>query len=250
MVKRLLTDFVRWIQNFAKGKFHRQNPNLPYYITILVALVIFIVGLNAFVQLTDELAENELGEYDNAVTGFVLGYRSEPLTRFFEFMTDMGDRVAYIVISIALGIYFYIRHRSWKFIAQTILVLLLSTVSNIVIKKVIHRERPALEHLVTVNTLSYPSGHSMSAMAFYGFLIYLVTQMKMGKVIRTSLIILLTFIILAIGTSRIYLGVHYPSDVAAGFIGGLIWVTFCIVIFNVIDLQRERRKNSVPSKLD
>lgn len=246
MIKRLLIDFVQGVQNFVKVKFHRQNPNLPYYLTILIAVIIFILGLNAFVELTDELAENELVNFDNTVTNFVLTFRSDGLTPFFEFMTHMGDRFAYTGISIALGIYFYVRHRSWKFIAQTVLVLLLSTVSNIVIKKVINRARPSLEHLVTVNTLSYPSGHSMSAMAFYGFLIYLVTQLKMGRVIRIILITLMVLIILSIGVSRIYLGVHYPSDVAAGFVGGLIWVTFCIVIFNVIDLQRKRRKNKHP----
>jgi undecaprenyl-diphosphatase len=240
-MKALLISIIVWIRNFVKEKLNSKNEHLPYYITIVVALVLFILALNIFVELTDELAENELGPFDDAVTEYVISFRQDSLTRFFEFMTHVGDRYAYIVISVALGAYFFIRHKSLKFIAQTVLVLMLSTFSNVVIKKFVNRARPTLEHLVTVNTLSYPSGHSMSAMAFYGFLIYLTFQVKMPRIIRAMLIPLLIFIILCVGISRIYLGVHFPSDVAAGFMGGLIWVAFCVIVFNVIDLLRKQK---------
>jgi membrane-associated phospholipid phosphatase len=241
-MKALLSSIIVWIRNFAKEKLHSHNEDLPYYITIVVALILFIAGLNVFVELTDELAENELGAFDDTITEFVLSFRQNSLTGFFEFMTEVGDRYAYVVISILLGAYFFIRHRSWKFIGQTVLVLMLSTLSNVVIKKFVNRARPTLEHLVTVNTLSYPSGHSMAAMAFYGFLIYLSFQVNMPRIIRAIVVVLLIFIILCVGVSRIYLGVHFPSDVAAGFMGGLIWVTFCVIVFNVIDLLRKQKK--------
>jgi len=241
-MKALLISIIVWIRNFVKEKLHSQNEDLPYYITILIALILFIAGLNVFVELTDELAENELGPFDDSITEFVLSFRQDSLTGFFEFMTEVGDRYAYIMISVLLGAYFFIRHRSWKFIGQTVLVLMLSTLSNVVIKKFVNRARPTLEHLVTVNTLSYPSGHSMSAMAFYGFLIYLSFQVNMPRIVRAIVVMLLIFIILCVGVSRIYLGVHFPSDVAAGFMGGLIWVTFCVIVFNVIDLLRKGKK--------
>jgi membrane-associated phospholipid phosphatase len=198
--------------------------------------------LNGFIQLTDELAENELEGFDTAVFDFFISLRNPGLTYFFRFMTEMGGRLAYIIISAALGAYFFIRHRNWKFIVQTISVLLLSTVTNIALKLVFNRARPAHEHLVKVYTLSYPSGHAMSAMAFYGFLIYLCVVSSIPRFTKSIIVIFLVLIILAIGTSRIYLGVHYPSDVAAGFIGGLIWVTLCIIVFNAITLFRRRRK--------
>jgi undecaprenyl-diphosphatase len=81
----------------------------------------------------------------------------------------------------------------------------------------------------------------MAAMAFYGFLVYLCLQLKMNHVIRLVLIGILIFTILSIGISRIYLGVHYPSDVAAGFAGGFIWVTLCVTVFNVFELSRKRK---------
>jgi membrane-associated phospholipid phosphatase len=242
-MRTLLRELIQWIRKLAREKLGINDEDLPYYVATGIAMILFVIGLNAFVELTDELAENELGPYDQAVTAWVLSFRRETLTAFFQFMTNMGDTIAYAVISVAIGAYFYIRHRSWRFIAQTLLVLLLSTLCNVVLKRVINRARPTLEHLVSVNTESYPSGHSMSAMAFYGFLIYLCFQMNMHRVARTLLVTVLGCLILAIGISRIYLGVHFPSDVAAGYIGGFIWITFCVIIFNVIDLLRSRRRS-------
>src|SRR5688572_24360051 len=213
MIKKILLNFISWLRKFIREKLNTKNDELPYYITIGIALIIFLIALNGFIEITDELAENELGAFDATVSDFVISFRSNTLTPFFEFMTEMGDRIAYIVISIALSAYFYFRHRSWKFILQTLLVLLLSTATNIALKRVINRARPSLEHMVEVNTLSYPSGHSMSAMAFYGFLAYLCIVSAIPRVFKIGLVILLMLTILSIGTSRIYLGVHYPSDV-------------------------------------
>jgi membrane-associated phospholipid phosphatase len=243
-MKSIFVKPILKVKDFIRNKFHPKNEDLPYYVTIVVSFIIFVLALNGFIELTDELAENELEPFDTAVQNFVISYRTPWLTVFFEFMTDMGDRLAYILITMALVAYFYIARKGWKFILQTASVLILSTLSNILLKRVINRARPSLEHLVTVNTLSYPSGHSMCAMAFYGFLAYLCARYTIKRWLKITLIILLIFIICMIGLSRIYLGVHYPSDVIAGFIGGLIWVTFCALIFNVFSLLRKRHRSA------
>jgi undecaprenyl-diphosphatase len=241
MIREKLLHIVKWVRKFVREKFHSENEDLPYYVTIVISTLLFIIGLNGFIELTDELAENELGGFDEAVSTFVISYRTASLTDYFTFATHLGDRYAYITITILLAAYYFIKHRSWKFIFQTVAVLILASLSNIVLKRVINRARPSLEHLVSVNTLSYPSGHSMSAMAFYGFLIFLCIRTKMKRWVRNLLIPLLVLLILSIGISRIYLGVHYPSDVLGGWIGGLIWVAFCTVLFSLIDLLRKRK---------
>ena len=240
MIRQKLLDIILWVRKFIREKFHSKNEDLPYYVTILISAILFAVALNGFVELTDELAENELTEIDKSVTEYIVSFRSDALTSYFKFATELGDRYAYVIIIVLLALFYFFKHHSWKLTMQTILVLILATLSNIVLKKVINRARPSLEHLVTVNTLSYPSGHSMSAMAFYGFLIYLCLRNDMQRWLRYLLVPLLVLVILSIGLSRIYLGVHYPSDVAAGFIGGLIWVAFCAVAFNIFDLRRKR----------
>lgn len=244
-MKQRLLEIVRWVRDFIRKHFNAKNEDLPYYITIIVSALLFIVALNGFVEITDELADHELTELDKSVTEYVISFRSQALTAYFTFATELGDRNAYIVITIFLAGYYFFKRRSWKFILQTTIVLLLATFSNIVLKRVFNRARPALEHLVTVNTLSYPSGHSMSAMAFYGFLIYLCLRYDMRRWLKMLLVLLLVVVILSVGISRIYLGVHFPSDVAAGFVGGLIWVAFCAVIFNLFELLRKRQRAKI-----
>ncbi|WP_280956319.1 phosphatase PAP2 family protein [Aequorivita sublithincola] len=70
-------------------------------------------------------------------------------------------------------------------------------------------------------------------------MIYLVFQFKISKILKYFLILLLVLFILSIGVSRVYLGVHYPSDVAGGYIAGFIWVVFCIMIFNLIKVFKK-----------
>jgi membrane-associated phospholipid phosphatase len=241
MLRAAVKRFVDLVRELIR-KLNIRNEETPYYITIGIAVLLFGGALHLFIELTDELAENELGAFDTAITGFVQSFRTPQLTSYFKFVTDLGDRYAYIIISVLLGVYFFIRHKSWKFIIQTVLVLLLATVTNIGLKQIINRSRPSLEHLVKVNTLSYPSGHSMSAMAFYGFLVYLSLTLIPNRALKIIVASLLCILILSIGTSRIYLGVHYPSDVAAGFVGGLIWVTLCVIVFNTFSLIRNRKK--------
>ncbi|HYF70307.1 MAG TPA: phosphatase PAP2 family protein [Ohtaekwangia sp.] len=241
-MKQRLKRIIAWIRQVLKAKLHVHSGNLPYYIIILSAFILFVIALNVFVELTEELAENNLEQFDSAITNVVTGWRNNGLTVFFVFVTHLGDTLGYAVMITLIALSLFLKHRNSKFIVQTVFVLILATASNVVIKKIIHRERPSLEHLVTVNTLSYPSGHAMSAMAFYGFLIYLTLRYRSPRWQKFVLCLLMMMLILSIGVSRIYLGVHYPSDVAAGFLGGLLWVTFCVIGFNVIELLRERRR--------
>ena len=244
-MRQIIRNIILWIRRFLRERFHQDNPLFPYYLTILIAFVIFVVSLNVFVEITEDLKENELTAFDDTVSEVIHSYRSPTLTPVFEFITHLGDRGAYFVAAIMVAAFFYFKYGRWKFTLQTILVLLLSSLSNVVLKKVINRERPSLEHLVAVSTLSYPSGHSMSAMAFYGFLIYLSFRFSGSWWLKAAAFIGFGGLILLIGISRIYLGVHYPSDVIAGFLGGLIWVTFCVVVFTVIDLYRQKEANHV-----
>jgi membrane-associated phospholipid phosphatase len=249
-MKKKLHDVIQSIRTLFRKKLDYKNEDLPYYVTIFIAVLFFTIALKVFIELTDELREDELKNFDDSITNYVLSLRNESLTSFLQFVTNLGDRYAYIIITIFLGGFLWFRYKSWKFTAQIVSVLLLATFSNIAIKHIINRARPVLEHLVVVNTLSFPSGHSMSAMAFYGFLVYLCATSKMKLLVKIVVIIILVSLILSIGLSRIYLGVHFPSDVLAGFMGGLIWVTLCAVIFNVIALWRKKRaalsENMVP----
>lgn len=237
-MRQTLFELISRFRDFLKHHFRKGNPKLPYILIVLVALVVVVIGANIFIELTEALKEDELVEFDQVISDFIISFRSPVLTDYFVFITNVGDVYGYLVMLglaiLATILYF----KNWKYILQTVFVLLLASISNVILKRFIDRARPGIEHLVIVETLSYPSGHAMSAMAFYGFLIYLVSRFKISHLLKYSVIFLLLAIILSIGISRIYLGVHFPSDIAAGYIAGLIWVFFCILLFNLGEVFR------------
>lgn len=241
-MRKGITQVINRIVNFIRTHGSRNHPYFPFYLLIFFSLVIFIIGMNLFVELSEEVSGKALGKYDTAVTDYITSFRSPELNNFFQFITDMGDVYAYIVMTTLAAIFFFFKLRNKRFIIQLLGVLIISALANIALKRAFNRARPTIEHLVVVKSLSYPSGHAMSAMAFYGFLTYLIFQIKMPRWLRGILATIFIFLILSIGISRIYLGVHFPSDVAGGFIAGLIWVAFCIVLFNIFALLRLRKR--------
>ncbi len=241
-MKEMLLVFVQRLKAFLIRHFHQNNSKLPYLITVIVALVVVIGGINLFVELTEEIKEEVLPVYDQSITDSILSYRNPARTQFFIFMTEVGDVYGYLIVIILTSIISFFVFKKWRGVAQTVFVLLLASLSNTLLKRFIDRARPDLEHLVSVETLSYPSGHAMSAMAFYGFVIYLIFRFKINRFLKVAIILLLVLMILAIGLSRIYLGVHFPSDIAGGYIAGSIWVAFCILIFNLVEIFRRDPK--------
>ena len=237
-MKKTLVEFIYKLRELLVQKFRDYDHKIPYIIIILVALILVVGSINLFIELTDSLKTEAIASIDENITQEIISYRSPGLTKFFIFMTEVGDIYGYLVVVTIYLLISRLIFKRWRYVLQTTLVLILAVTSNMMLKRFIDRARPGIEHMVSVETLSYPSGHAMSAMAFYGFLIYLCTKFRISKVWKTCLIVLLSFIILSIGISRIYLGVHFPTDIAGGFIAGLIWVVFCILILNLIEIFR------------
>lgn len=241
-MRETLKAFIKKLRAVLAPMFTQYSQYLPYLITVTIALIIVIGGINLFVELTDTLKTETLAAYDTEITNYIISYRTPDLTRYFLFVTNIGDFYGYLIVVGICALMSFIVFKSWKYVAQISLVLILATVSNMMLKRFIDRARPGIEHLVSVETLSYPSGHAMSAMAFYGFMIFLFYKFKMNTFLKLCAILFLVTLILSIGISRIYLGVHFPSDVAGGFIAGFIWVIFCILVFDLIEVFRKDKK--------
>ena len=242
-MKNDIKQYIEKAASFLKKKISRKNEDISYYLLIVFAFIIFIIGINFFVELTESISGTSLKSYDRAVTDFIISFRTPELNIFFQYLTEVGDLYGYLILAAVFTLVFYLKFKNWRFVLEMIFVLLVSGLANVSLKQVINRARPEAVHLVSVETLSYPSGHAMSAMAFYGFLIYLFYTLKLKSWIKFVSIFLCCSIILGIGVSRIYLGVHFPSDVVGGFVAGFIWVIFCVVLFHIIDLLRKRRRN-------
>ena len=110
--------------------------------------------------------------------------------------------------------------------------LVIITAINQILKRIVQRPRPTEYRIIEETGYSFPSGHSMVSMAFYGYLIYLIYKYVKNKYLKYISIILLSILICSIGISRIYLGVHYTSDVLAGF---MISISYLIIYISAVN---------------
>ena len=167
-----------------------------------------------------------INEIDNAIYELIIKTMNPAVTAIMIFISFLGSAITLITLS--LGFIFLIKEK--KYPKLIIINLILSFVLNKVLKLIIARPRPPRLRVVVENGYSFPSGHSMVSFAFYGFLIYLINKKLKNKKIKYPLIALLSLLILLIGISRIYLGVHYVTDVLGGYIIGLIYLIVFIKV--------------------
>lgn len=178
-----------------------------------------------FVFLVCEVISNNIFIYDNTIYNIIIEtFKSDTITKILKFITQFGSALYFTIVSFILIV--LIKNKKNKLLIPS--NVLLVTVINLIIKEIIKRPRPNVTRLVKESGYSFPSGHSMTSLAFYGFLIYLIYKNIQNKYLKWTLIILLTLLIFLIGFSRIYLGVHYASDVIAGFLAGAIYLILFI----------------------
>lgn len=187
----------------------------------------FFFALAIFLLFTILVITNNIAWFDNPVYNFLHAMFQDKTTTFFLIITSLSSPFVLIVMSLLL----LITNKDHKLSFLVILNLLLSTIGNTVLKLIFLRERPSDFPLIQESGYSYPSGHSMISMAYYGFLIYIVWQTDWSKKAKIIFSICLGLIIFLIGCSRIYLRVHYPSDVVAGFAISFVYLlTFIHII--------------------
>lgn len=201
--------------------------------------VLFIgVLVIAFAKLGSEMLELELRTFDSVVIGWVQSRISPVLTSFMLFITFLGSSWALLtVITVATGLMWREKKR-WE---ALFLVIALGggVLFNLVLKWSYHRERPTIMRLVEEKGFSFPSGHSMASFILYGMLGILLYLFVVSRAAKVAIVVIAVTLILLIGTSRIYLGVHYPSDVLAGYAAGGAWLAICLL---GLKLALEKRK--------
>lgn len=181
---------------------------------------IIIVGclLFLFILLSIFVMSGLTKSVDNNVYNFIIGFRCDLLDNYFKVITRFGN--ASIVI-IVLGICIFLMRN--KYALYLSFCSSSSVIFNTIFKYVFRRERPNILRLIVQNGYSYPSGHSMITMCCYGYLFYYVLRFIKNKYLKVLLLIILSVLIISIPISRIYVGVHYFTDVLGGLLlGGCI----------------------------
>lgn len=200
----------------------------PFSLRLLTGLLLGLLSLFLFAKLSEDLLFNELPTFDQMVAQFVRSYSTGNVTAFMRFVSQLGSPLMLTLVGLGATAFFgYVRKSFWDGILIPI-ALVGGSILNESLKYLFHRQRPALPHLVKVSGFSFPSGHAMMSLIFYGLLAYLILKITSGKPIKYIIGIMAAMLIILIGVSRIYLGVHYPSDVIAGFSAGAFWLIACV----------------------
>lgn len=219
----------------------KTNSQVSFLLSVLWigGLVVASLSLWAFLEIADEVLEQETEVIDFTVLKALQSLHNPLLDRLVIGITYLGDPFWLTCASlIAVAVLFLQKQRST---AAILTIVVTGGVGlNFLLKDLFSRDRPMLEErLLDVDFYSFPSGHAMISIIVYGFLSYLlITHYRRWQSLILSTNVIL---ILLIGFSRLYLGVHWLTDVLAGYAAGLVWLLVCILSLEVIQAYFIRR---------
>ena len=217
MVLRSIRSFLAWVG--GRG-------NL-----VLAAVLAVVAGTWGFIHILDEVNEGDTRHFDESLIRFLREHEGPRwLQEVGRDFTALGGVAVMGLVTAAVAGYLILRRKygaMWLVVLATFGGLVLSTV----LKYYIDRDRPALvEHRSVVYTKSFPSGHSMLSAVVYLTLGSLLARIMPGRMLKAYFLALAIGLTFLVGVSRVYLGVHWPTDVLAGWMGGLVWALVCWLI--------------------
>lgn len=204
--------------------------------------IVLFLCIILIIAIVEDVLDKEIEKLDifgyNIISEHLITERVTPVAKI---ITQFGG--AMVLTSIAIMLLILIKDRKIGILIW--INLIISTLLNQILKHIVQRPRPIEFRIIDESGYSFPSGHSMVSTAFYGFLIYLIYKNVKNKYLRNSLMIILSILIILIGTSRIYLGVHYTSDVIAGF---LISISYLIIFITTTQTFAKTDYNLLKNK--
>ena len=229
-----------------------EEPNLPELETaakpvvvietaIAASLALAVLSLFLFAWIAEDVSHHRTMNFDLAVRGRIHAYANPALTRAMFAVSFLGGDGLTIAAIVAEVIFLW---RRWRRAALWLVTAVIgSVVLQVTLKLAFHRPRPVPFFGSLPHTYSFPSGHALSSFCFYGVLAGLLADRIRSPLLRILIWFSAAILVAAIGLSRIYLGVHYPSDVIAGYLTAALWVSSMVTL----DRLRVRRKEKTAS---
>ena len=219
---------------------------LKKFLNLYVKWILFSLSILIIIALTIIVSINNQLKFDNFIYNIISKLSVlKTSTPFFKFITFFGGTIFLISLTIIMFFIFMFLFKDKKLAIIFVINSLFSALLNLLLKNIIQRPRPIGFRLIEISGYSFPSGHSMSSLAIYGFFIYLIFNKIKNKPLKWSLISFLSLLILTIGISRIYLGVHFATDVIAGLLTSL---SSLIIIFSIFKDKLQLTKNTKNNK--
>jgi len=234
----VLKRYFRWTEAIATAPRVRRlgPPELARGLFrgfLLAGLLILFFG-----KLAEDVVSNEIYTFDEVTTHFIRQYTSPPVTSAMKAFTSLGSPGAVFIIATGVIAALLFLRRP---LLEPLFIATATTGSLFIdelLKWVFHRPRPDLNQLVNAAGYSFPSGHSTVSIAFYGSIAYLLWTYLPRIPIRWLITGCLVLLVFFIGISRVYLGVHFPSDVIGGFTAGGIWLAGCVIARHFVVYRR------------
>lgn len=214
-------------------------------VEMIIVIGLLICALVVFIFVTRRVFLLHRTGFDERVFGFLKEHVSERNNEVMLFFTFLGTHQFLIPANLFLIAYFlFIKKHKWYSI-KVPAIALSSLGLMFILKNTFKRPRPKIPLLHEAKGLSFPSGHALMSVTFYGLLIYIVFKTVKNKELKWMLILFLLLLIFIIGFSRIYLRVHYTTDVIAGYCIGFLWLVFAIWLLNRLEQYSQRKLNAV-----
>ena len=194
----------------------KKNNNLKW---IIVGILLCCFAVVAFFMVTERI-----NVFDDFVYGIISECINPVMTNIVLVITNFASPITIVVISLFVSYILGIKKKDKKTAILFCLNIVIIALLNYLLKNIFTRIRPEDINIITESGYSFPSGHSATGLAFYGYIIYLINERCNNKKIKLISTISLSIVILLIGLSRIYLGVHYASDVTAAFMLSLSYL--------------------------
>ncbi|WP_223587828.1 phosphatase PAP2 family protein [Neobacillus bataviensis] len=209
---------------------------------LMMAFIVSFVCIIGFSFISLLISDQKIIMFDRVVIQMIQDQESPGLTSVMKTFTFIGSASFVIILSLVLMFFLYkvLHHRIELILFIT--AILGSACINGILKNLFQRVRPDLHRLIEIEGYSFPSGHAMSAFTVYGIITFLLWRHIPSKWGRSILIIFSIVMILSIGISRIYLGVHYPSDVIGGYFASGFWLAVLIWFFQYYKEKRYNKK--------
>jgi undecaprenyl-diphosphatase len=209
---------------------------------LAMAFLISLASIIGFCFMSLWISDHKIIHFDSTIIGYVQGMESPALTQIMKFFTFIGSAPVVVVISLSLLFFLYIVLHHRLELIFFVYAVIGSALLNQLLKHFFHRIRPNFHRLIDIGGYSFPSGHAMNAFTVYAAITFLLWRHIPYRWGRCILIVVSIIMIIMIGTSRIYLGVHYPSDIIGGYFASGFWVGTAILFFQIYKEKRYNKK--------
>jgi undecaprenyl-diphosphatase len=244
LIKHKVMKGREHMQQFSKNKPDEKTKKLFTYIGLIALLPFLYFAIVGFIDWTNTTRiDYEIGAYFYELRNPMRNTIATGITR-------LADREAQTIVTV-VGVVILLIAKKWRTgLWYGLTVLIGSDFLNSAVKEIYQRIRPTeVEHLIDQGGYAFPSGHAMGAMIVYGGLLFIIIRFLNSKRqskdwVKWVLSIFLGLLILMIGLSRIYLGVHYPSDVIGGFSLGFAWLALSIILLGLKFTREEFQPNN------